>query len=169
MTSDDRPVLVVGYDGHERAAATLRFAADFATRLDARLHVVHVVDLDDYPVDPDSAFWDEKGVEAINDERDAAAAMLQDWDGSWTYAVEHGDPVKALIKAAARTSALLIIVGARAGGSVRHFFALHGSVSSGLSAGSIPVLVAPPDSATDQHLSASAEGRGAEGEAVARS
>lgn len=143
MTSDDRPVLVVGYDGHERAATTLRFAADFATRLSARLHVVHVVDLEDYPVDSDSAFWAEKNVEAVNDERNAAKRTLRDWDGCWTYVVEHGDPVKALVEAAARTSALLIIVGARAGGSVSHFFALRGSVSNALSAGGVPVLVAP--------------------------
>lgn len=143
--SDDQAVLIVGYDGHQRAASTLLFAADFATRLAAHLHVVHVVDLDDYPIDPDSAFWEEKAVESVQEERAAASATLKDWTGSWSYDVEHGDPVKALTRVAAQKSALLIVVSTRAGGVVRHFLSAHGSVTTDLSRQGFPVLVAPAD------------------------
>lgn len=145
----DQPVLVVGYDGHDRAAGTLRFAAEFATRLNARLLIVHVVDLEDYPVDPDSAFWEEKAVEAVDEERAAAATILDSWDGYWEYVVERGDPAKALIRAAERVSALLIVVGARAGGFVQHLFSAHVSVTNDLTKGGVPVLVAPPVSSAD--------------------
>ena len=143
--SKDQAVLIVGYDGHERSASTLRFAADFATRLNAQLHVVHVVDLDDYPIDPDSAFWEERAVESIQEEREAASAALKDWTGSWSYDVERGDPVKALTRVAAQKSALLIVVGARAGGVLHHLIAAHGSVTNDVARQGFPVLVAPAD------------------------
>jgi nucleotide-binding universal stress UspA family protein len=138
-------VLIVGYDGHERAANTLLFAADFATRLAAHLHVVHVVDLDDYPIDPDSAFWEERAVESIQEEHDAAASTSKDWTGSWSYDVEHGDPAKALTRVATQKAALLIVVGARAGGVLRHILSAHGSVTNDLSREGFPVLVAPAE------------------------
>lgn len=137
------PVFVVGYDGHTHAAGTLRFAAEFATRLGARLQIVHVVDLDDYPVDPDSAFWEKKAVEAVDEERSAASATLSHWCGQWSYGVERGDPVQALTRVAEQESALLIVVGARAGGFLRQFLSGRGSVANELSDGPFPVLVAP--------------------------
>lgn len=141
--STDQQVLVVGYDGHDHAAGTLRFAADFATRMGAQLQIVHVVDLEDYPVDPDSASWEEKAVEAVDEEREAARVTLQHWDGSWSYGVEHGDPVMALIRVATRTSAALIVVGASTGGFVRHFLSAHMSMTNELSRGDFPLLIVP--------------------------
>lgn len=149
----EKPVVVVGYDGHKQAAGTLRFAADFATKLGARLQVVHVVDLDDYPVDPDSAFWDEQEIDAVDEEKAAAASTLADWPGEWSYRVERGEPVEALTRAAVDVSAQLIVVGAREGGFIRQLLSGRGPVMSELSDEGFPVLVAPatPHQAKGRH------------------
>jgi nucleotide-binding universal stress UspA family protein len=52
--------LVVGFDRDAVSRAALTVAADLAGRLAARLVVVHVVDLDDYPIDPEAADWEEQ-------------------------------------------------------------------------------------------------------------
>ncbi|MDX6585475.1 MAG: hypothetical protein QOI10_4659, partial [Solirubrobacterales bacterium] len=50
--------LVVGYSEDPASGSALAVAADLAGRLFAHLHVAHVIDLDDYPIDPDSPSWE---------------------------------------------------------------------------------------------------------------
>jgi nucleotide-binding universal stress UspA family protein len=56
--------------------------------------------------------------------------------------------VKALTPVAAQDAAQLIVVGARAGGLVRHLLSAHGSVTDDLARRGFPVLVAPLGTAT---------------------
>lgn len=46
--------VVLGYRAGPPGNAVLVTGADLAARLNATLHVVHVVDLSDYPIDPDA-------------------------------------------------------------------------------------------------------------------
>src|SRR3954463_15216092 len=64
-----RTTLVLGFDRDEASHAALAVAVDLAARLAAEIVVVHIVDLDDYPIDPDSADWEERAGEALAEER----------------------------------------------------------------------------------------------------
>ncbi len=52
--------IVVGVNRDPASQEALIVAADLARRLHAHLHVVHVVDLADYPIDPDASDWEQR-------------------------------------------------------------------------------------------------------------
>lgn len=140
------PQLVVGYDDSEGSVEALRVAALLATRLGAQLHVLHVVDLNDYPVDPDCADWEERAKVALQHHRLHVQEQLEDWKGSWSYHSETGgSPVQCLSALANDVQALFIVVGTRGGGIGPAMQRLvDGSVSRGLVHGRYrPVLVVP--------------------------
>lgn len=89
--------LVVGVAHDPASAAALAFARRLGSSLGAPVRVVHAVDLDDYPVDPDAGTWDP----------DAPPA-------SWH--VVRGDPAAAIAAEAERVDASMIVVGAPARG-----------------------------------------------------
>lgn len=72
-----RSHLVVGFDRHPTSHAALGYAIDLAGRLDAFLHVAHVVDTDDLPIDPDSAYWEQTITDNIEHDRRDACARLE--------------------------------------------------------------------------------------------
>lgn len=84
--------LVVGFDQHPASRAALTYAIDIAGRLNAFLHVAHVVDTDDLPIDPDSNDWEQRIADAVEQERREACAMLAAMAGNWAYHSEEGDP-----------------------------------------------------------------------------
>lgn len=137
--------LVLGHDRHPRSAVALRVAADLATRLGAELHVVHGIDLADYPIDPDAADWEQQARRAIDDQQQQVAAAFADRDTGWSYHAWRGDPVELLITVAEETDALMIIVGTRGEGPSTVLDRLfERSVSHGLIARQRrPVLVVP--------------------------
>ena len=68
---DGVTALLVGHDVHAASREAVRFTADLAARLGAYLHVVHVVDLADTPIDADSAEWDDEAraaMQALHDD-----------------------------------------------------------------------------------------------------
>jgi nucleotide-binding universal stress UspA family protein len=141
-----QPSLVLGYDRTEQSRYALSVATDLALRLDAHLHVVHIVDLRDYPIDPDSADWEQQGRDNLADEVEAARAELAGWSGQWTYHQKRGDPVRALLAVAAAHDALMIVVGthgAGMGAALQHLMGGATSVSHGLLRHHRPVLVVP--------------------------
>ena len=148
-----QPSLVLGYDRTPQSRYALSVATDLATRLDAHLHVVHVVDLRDYPIDPDSADWEEQGRAALADEVEQARAALAGWSGQWTYHQKRGDPVRALLAVAAAHDSLMVIVGTHGAGmsaALQHLLGGAPSVSRGLMRHHRPVLVVPlTDSSSD--------------------
>jgi nucleotide-binding universal stress UspA family protein len=150
MSSSD-PTMVVGYNRSEASRHALTVATDLAARLGARLHVVHVVDMNDYPVDPDSADWEQRGQADLEDESRAAAAALHAWPGEWTYDVRRDDPVRAPADIAHRENALMLVVSTRGGGigvALGRLLSATPSVSHGLERGGVPVLVVPAPPAT---------------------
>lgn len=117
MSETDSVQLVVGWDGRAPSAAALMFAVDLARRLDAHVHVVHIIDMDDVPVDPDSPDWERQVSETLTGERDRADRILAGSTVDWTYHLAHGFAADQLIKVADQYHALMIIVGRPRGGA----------------------------------------------------
>ncbi len=141
-----RCALVVGFDRNPASVGALDVACGLAERLGADVHVVHAIDLSDYPVDPDSATWEADAEAAVADERALAAATLKDFGGRWTYHAAHSDPAELLATVADEVDALMVVVGARREGpaaAISHL--VSPSVSKRLlgHGGTRPVLVVP--------------------------
>ena len=68
--------MVLGWDLHPNSFAALRFAVVMAQRLDAHLHVVHVVDVDDLPIDPDAWNWEEQLDQRLTEDATTARTLL---------------------------------------------------------------------------------------------
>ncbi|WP_169747837.1 universal stress protein [Pseudonocardia acaciae] len=113
---DRASTVVVGYRPDSSGERALAVAVDIGRRLAGRLRVVHVVDLTDYPVDVDSADWEQRGEETLDRERDRVTHTLVGCGLDWQYEVRHGDPACELDQAARENDALLIVLGSRGGG-----------------------------------------------------
>lgn len=143
--------LVVGHSPDPGGDHALGAAADLARRLGARLHVVHVVTLDDYPIDPDAADWEQQAEYALAEQRDRVVQALADRGAAWEYETRRGDPAAELCRAADEHDALLIVVGTR-GEGLRTVVSrlLEPSVSHAVIAYQHrPVLVVPPPTDAD--------------------
>ncbi len=144
----DRPgtALVLGHSRHPSDETALGVAADLAQRLHAHLHVVHGISLDDYPIDPDAADWEEQARRALDAQRARVQTVLAG-SGGWSYHAGRGDPVGLIAAVADDNDALMIVVGSRgegAGAAVERV--LGGSVSRGvLRHARRPVLIVPVD------------------------
>lgn len=110
------PSIVIGFDRHSESHDALEVGIGFAARLGAHIHVVHAKDLEDYPIDPDAADWEEQAEKAVAEERLAAVEALRNHAYGWTYHDGRGDPASALISVADEHDALMIVVGSRGEG-----------------------------------------------------
>ena len=137
--------LVLGHSRHPAADTALHLAVDLARRLRADLHVVHGVDLADYPVDPDAADWEEQARRALDKQRRRVEAALADFPMRWTYQAGHGNPARLIATVAEETDAFMIIVGSHGEGPSATFDRLlAGSVSrTVLRRQHRPVLIVP--------------------------
>lgn len=81
--------VVVGFDRHPSSQQALRFAITLAAPLNAHLHVAHIVDLEDFPIDPDSDDWEQRLADALAQERTVACDLLAGSAGKWTYTAHH--------------------------------------------------------------------------------
>lgn len=108
--------LVVGWDGQPASAAALRFAAGLARRLDAHLHVVHIADFADLPVDPDAVDYEQQFQASLDAHAVGARALLDELGANWTYHAMHGRPPDVLADLAEQVDAVMIVVGAPRGG-----------------------------------------------------
>lgn len=121
-----RSHLVVGFDRHPSSHVALGYAIDLAGRLDAFLHVAHVVDTDDLPIDPDSAYWEQTITDNIEHDRRDACARLEHAPGPWAYYSRPGRPAQILAGLADTHDAEMIIIGAARGGLVTLLHRLSG-------------------------------------------
>lgn len=108
--------LVVGHGHDPSSDHALLAAVDLGRRLGGRLHVVHVIDLHDYPINIDAPDWEQRGAEAVAAEQRHVEHLLAEAPVPWTYEARHGDPAKVLCSAADEHDALLIVVGSRGEG-----------------------------------------------------
>lgn len=141
--------LIVGYSPDPAAEHALVVATELARKLRARLHVVHVITLHDYPTDPDTADWEEQARHELAQQHNHVARTLADRGVDWDYETRQGDPGDELCRAADEHDALLIVVGTRGEGlrvviprliepSVSHAVIHHQQR---------PVLIVPPTTA----------------------
>jgi nucleotide-binding universal stress UspA family protein len=107
--------LVVGWDRQPASAAALRFAVGLAQRLDAHLHVVHIADIDDLPVDPDAWDWEQQFRDSLEAQAVGARALLDELGANWTFHAAHGRPPDVLADLAEEVDAVMIVVGAPRG------------------------------------------------------
>ena len=137
--------LVVGYMDDPEGTNALRFSIALANRLNADLHLVHVIDLRDFPLDPDQVDWEEGSVEILHHTKGHVRSELIGFAGEWTYQAVRGDPVKALRDHATLHDAFMVIVGTHGdhpGAGLMRLFG--GSVSRGLVRHlNRPILVVP--------------------------
>jgi len=138
--------LIVGYDEHPASQAALTFAARLGSQFDAELNIIHVVTLDDYPIDPDGADWEVDSERELSAERAEARRILEAHGATtWTYDVVRGEPVRLLVEACERHDAAMIIVGKPEqglGAMLGHL--VSGSISRGiLHRSRRPVVVVP--------------------------
>ena len=103
--------IVVGFDAHPASSAALTFAAGIAAGLGAHLDVVHVIDPADAYPDTDAANWEELTQQRIDQLQSRVVDLLSDHDGKYTYRTVHGQPSRALVKAARDVGALMIVLG----------------------------------------------------------
>ncbi|WP_298795841.1 universal stress protein [uncultured Pseudonocardia sp.] len=137
--------LVLGHGRDPASAHALQVAADLAQRLRAQLQVVHGVDLDDYPIDPDAADWEQQAQHALDEQRRQVEVALSGTGRGWTYHASRADPVALIAAVAEEHDALMIIVGTRGEGFGATLQRLVGrSVSHGvIRAQHRPVLIVP--------------------------
>jgi nucleotide-binding universal stress UspA family protein len=137
--------LVLGHSRHPASDTALHVAVDLARRLRADLHVVHGVDLADYPVDPDAADWEEQARRTLDEQRRRVEAALADFPMRWTYQAGHGNPARLIATVAEEIDAFMIIVGSHGEGLSATFDRLlAGSVSRAvLRRQHRPVLIVP--------------------------
>lgn len=112
----ETPTFVVGYRQGPTGRAALQYAVWLADAVAGRVHVVHVTDLDDFPVDPDDLDWEleaEGRLAAVRSEVDAA---LDGHARPWSYEVAHGDAGDALADVALRRGATMVVVAAHVDG-----------------------------------------------------
>jgi nucleotide-binding universal stress UspA family protein len=104
------PVLVVG-SGATPPATASSLSRSTSRSASAHICTVHVVTLEDYPVDPDAADWEEQARRAVAVHRQRVAEELVDAEVSWSYETRHGEPAVELAAVAEDRAALYIIVG----------------------------------------------------------
>jgi nucleotide-binding universal stress UspA family protein len=108
--------VVVGFDRCPASHHALRFAIELAAPLNAHLHVAHIIDLQDFPVDPDGDDWEQCFADTLDQERATACDLLSALPGNWTYYAHRGDPAHVLAALADTHDALMIILGTARGG-----------------------------------------------------
>jgi nucleotide-binding universal stress UspA family protein len=141
--------LVVGWTGAPRSVAALRFAADLAGRITARLHVAHVVEMADTPIDPDGQDWEIEFRTRLTEleRRAEAVPALDRLTAGWTYHALRGEaPARLLFRLATEVDAYAIVLGSPHTGLAGLLDQLAGSrVTRGVLAHdhTIPVISVP--------------------------
>ena len=120
--------VVIATDGSESAERSVQTAVDFASRFDAEVHALYVVDTDEIESTPEEIRDDlETAIEKTGDEALSFAEEEVGESLDLTTAVREGDPATEIIEYADEIDADVIAVGTR-GRHCDHAFLL-GSVA----------------------------------------
>jgi len=103
--------LVAGVDAHLGIHPALLYAIAFARQLGAGLHVVHSIDLADYPIEPDSPHYEQEFADTLESECTRTRAALVPFTGSWSYDLTGEDPIQLLTTIANACDAMMIVIG----------------------------------------------------------
>jgi len=143
--------LVIGWNRHPDSVVALRYAVRLAQRLDAHLHVVHIVDLDDEPLDPDAPNWDELFDTTVNEAALEARELLNAVPASWTYHSGHGSAADLLTTVSDRYAVMMVVVGSPRGGFMSYVDSVLGQSVAQRIIGKrkVPLLMVPTDTDID--------------------
>lgn len=103
--------LVVGVDAHPEIHPALLYAIAFAGQLAAGLRIVHTIDPADYPIEPDSPYYEQEFADTLESECTRTRAALATFTGSWSYDLTGGDPAHLLTTIANACDAMMIVIG----------------------------------------------------------
>jgi len=127
------------------ADAALSSAIQLAGFLGGEVHVVHVVTLDDYDIDPDGEDYEQHCLRTLARERKSIDEALAPTSIPWRYHQSYGDPADALCAVADDVGAALIVVGGPPAGLLHRVARGRSTVSTRLvHLGRYPTLVIPP-------------------------
>lgn len=153
LQTHEGPCLIaaVGHDVH--TSRVLLTAVDLAVRLGAYLHVVHVIDLVDYPIDPDSALWEEQAQQELRRREIQVGEELAGSAAPWSYTALHGAAPAVLCELAEAHGPLMMVVGAggRGLGGALERFTFGSPGTSLIHHCPSPVLVVPPTPSPHRH------------------
>ena len=106
--------VVIATDGSESAERSVQTAVDFASRFDAEVHALYVVDTDEIESTPEEIRDDlETAIEKTGDEALSFAEEEVGESLDLTTAVREGDPATEIIEYADEIDADVIAVGTR--------------------------------------------------------
>jgi hypothetical protein len=80
--------------------------------------VVHVVDLSDFPIDPDSFDWDTAAEAAQEEQRRQVTRELAHFGGPWTFNLQRATPPRVLTDMATQSAALMVVIGSGRSGAL---------------------------------------------------
>lgn len=117
--------IVAGYHSSQASLHALAVAKAIGTPMSAEIHVVHGIDLLDYPVDPEAPDWEAEGAAFVEGERETVETVMSDYVGSWRYHEVRGSAYRAICQLADSCEPVMVIVGRRHVGRVAERLGSH--------------------------------------------
>lgn len=105
--------VIVGFDSHPSSRAALIYGAALARRLGTEIHVVHVEDSSDQPVDPDELDYETELQTNLNRHERLARDLLGAEATDWDFTCVHGPIRNALRRMADRYPESILVIGER--------------------------------------------------------
>ncbi|MEO8851448.1 MAG: universal stress protein [Allobranchiibius sp.] len=103
--------IVVGFDDHEASRKALLQAVELCTALQVHLHVVHVIGVEDAPMDPDALDWEEGFASRLQQLQEHAQQLVMLTSDGWTYHAVNGNAWQRLLGLSEQVDAGMIVVG----------------------------------------------------------
>jgi len=105
--------LVVGLSARRASEIALDRAVVLGERLRCTMHVVHVLALEDFSVDPDSYRWDEEAKATVERLHEVTRRALDGYRFGWSYRVLHAEPGEGIAAFARTVQPDFVVLGAR--------------------------------------------------------
>jgi nucleotide-binding universal stress UspA family protein len=147
MPSDRGKPIAVAIGHHPNQTSTLATAISLGNRLGVELIAIHVINVSDDPIDPDSMDFEVEGSRLVAEVHDNALSQLDKYQHGWRWKVSKGSVADQIVSIATEGKCQLIVVG---GGRRRHgsqkMATFHSTTARQIiSISLIPTLVVPSE------------------------
>ena len=133
--------IVAGYHSSQASLHALAVAKSVGTPMSAEIHVVHGIELLDYPLDPEAPDWEKQGEAFVEGERETVETVMADYVGPWHYHQVRGSAYRAICQLAETCEPMMVIVGRRHVNRVAERLGSHSLMERLFDGCSCPVLV----------------------------